>query len=132
MTLISGGYQAGPAAGQVYQAPPGYMPVGQNNQPTYMQPTTTVLVQPQPSVVVVGGCPACRVSIYNLKVRKTLYPLEKNINPMWNATLVIYLKPNSLFSLFLNLVLPSHQRFSYFHFYHSDKIIILQQNITLL
>ena len=60
---ISGGYQGG-TAGQVYQAPPGYMPAGSaagQQHPSYMQPGSTVVVQPQPSVVIVGGCPACRV-----------------------------------------------------------------------
>ena len=58
----AGAYQGG-AAGQVYQAPPGYTPVGTTSgqHPSYMQPGSTVLVQPQPSVVIVGGCPACRV-----------------------------------------------------------------------
>ena len=62
---ISGGYQGG-TAGQVYQAPPGYMPAGSaagQQHPSYMQPGSTVVVQPQPSVVIVGGCPRMQSKI---------------------------------------------------------------------
>jgi len=58
-----GSYQGGAPAGSYQQGPPGYRPYP-GQQPSYMQgTTTTVMVQPQPSVIVVGGCPACRVGV---------------------------------------------------------------------
>jgi len=52
-----GGYQQ--AAGGV----PSPYPV--QNQPSYMAAPggTTITVQPQPQVIVVGGCPACRTGV---------------------------------------------------------------------
>ncbi|CAH1273830.1 membrane protein BRI3-like [Branchiostoma lanceolatum] len=58
--------QAGYPGGYGTGAPPGYQPLPQGmSQPSYMGTQTTVTVQPQPttSVVVVGGCPACRVGV---------------------------------------------------------------------
>jgi len=40
---------------------PGPYPV--QNQPSYMASGTTITVQPQPQVIVVGGCPACRTGV---------------------------------------------------------------------
>lgn len=56
----AGGYQHGAAPGPYHPPPPGFAP-GPGQQPSYMQSQTTVVVQPHPNVVVVGGCPACRV-----------------------------------------------------------------------
>ncbi|XP_070580286.1 membrane protein BRI3-like [Ptychodera flava] len=56
-------YQGGAPPGYQTGAPPGYQPVP-TATPTYSQ--TTVTVQPVPQttrVVVVGGCPACRVGV---------------------------------------------------------------------
>lgn len=39
------------------------MPVGQPGYTTVPGQTTTIIHQPAPSVVVVGGCPACRVGV---------------------------------------------------------------------
>ncbi|CAH1794583.1 unnamed protein product [Owenia fusiformis] len=70
-----GGYQTQPPAGSMpYQGgyPPQEAPVypSQGNYPpmgqTYQQTTTVIHGQPQPTytnVVVVGGCPACRVGV---------------------------------------------------------------------
>jgi len=50
-----GGYQQTGGA-------PGQYPI--QSQPTYMTaPGTTITVQPQPQVIVVGGCPACRTGV---------------------------------------------------------------------
>ncbi|XP_002731108.1 membrane protein BRI3-like [Saccoglossus kowalevskii] len=57
------GYQAGAPPTYPGGAPPGYHPV-QHPPTSYSQ--TTVTVQPVPQatrVVVVGGCPACRVGV---------------------------------------------------------------------
>ncbi|ELU05494.1 hypothetical protein CAPTEDRAFT_229039 [Capitella teleta] len=55
-------YQGPPGPYQNQPPPPGFSP-GPGQHPSYMQPNTTILVQPQPNVVVVGGCPACRVGV---------------------------------------------------------------------
>jgi len=55
------GYQSGAPAGMYPQVPPGYHPVQGQPQPSYL-PSTTI-IHTQPSVVVVGGCPACRVGV---------------------------------------------------------------------
>jgi hypothetical protein len=58
---VAPGYQQG-GPYQAAGAPPGYQPIP-TQQPSYMVPAgTAITVQPQSSVVVVGGCPACRVS----------------------------------------------------------------------
>jgi len=51
--MYQGGYQPGYSTGNGY---PGH-------QPSYMHPGTTITVQPQPQVIVVGGCPACRTGV---------------------------------------------------------------------
>lgn len=59
---VAPGYQQG-GPYQAAGAPPGYQPIP-TQQPTYMIPQgTAITVQPQSSVVVVGGCPACRVGV---------------------------------------------------------------------
>ncbi|CAD5123723.1 DgyrCDS12041 [Dimorphilus gyrociliatus] len=47
-----------------YSGPPGFNGTAQQ-QPSYMYPptTTTVIQQPAPNIVIVGGCPACRVGV---------------------------------------------------------------------
>lgn len=43
--------------------PPHMLPAPQPPQPGYIQPTTVVAVQPAESIILVGGCPACRVGV---------------------------------------------------------------------
>ncbi|XP_074648268.1 membrane protein BRI3-like [Tubulanus polymorphus] len=50
---VQQGYQAGPS---------GYQSVPQPH-PSYMGAQQTTVIIPQSSVVVVGGCPACRVGV---------------------------------------------------------------------
>ncbi|XP_077979968.1 membrane protein BRI3-like [Glandiceps talaboti] len=57
-------YQGGAPPGYQTAAPPGYQPVPTPPPGSYSH--TTVTVQPVPQttrVVVVGGCPACRVGV---------------------------------------------------------------------
>ncbi|BFZ03119.1 hypothetical protein BsWGS_06158 [Bradybaena similaris] len=55
----AGAYQP---AGAAYPPQGGYPPPA-GAVPSYNQSGTNVIVQPQQSVVIVGGCPACRVGV---------------------------------------------------------------------
>ncbi len=61
--IFAESYQSGAVPG-VYGGPAGYQTIP-GQQPSYIAAQPCTIIQTQPSVVVVGGCPACRVCADN-------------------------------------------------------------------
>lgn len=66
--------------------------MNQQPMPTYYPPHqhTTVTVQPPPQVVVVGGCPACRVSIHSFILSLCEFYTVKWVRSMYKIDVPCY------------------------------------------